>query len=205
MRFLVACLWQGIHRVRMLSRSHSPPPSTTATIWSACHRALDGSNPRLAASFLRSLRDRRRNRRRSFSVSIPHSAQTPLSRLKTSSLRYPGSDLSLCSCTQYTEQNERRPFGTSSPHQRHSARPPGPRGNVRESTQPASGHVLFVLKELAFLFKLLGCVPAGRARTAGSGDIPEGGNDVLAVPIVISQAVISQAAWLSGPGSAISF
>ena len=32
--------WQRRHRVRMLSRSHSPPPSVTGKMWSASHRLL---------------------------------------------------------------------------------------------------------------------------------------------------------------------
>ena len=34
----VASLWHCRQSVRMLARSHSPPPSTTGTIWSASHK-----------------------------------------------------------------------------------------------------------------------------------------------------------------------
>ena len=32
-----ATWWQSVHSVRMLSRSHRPPPRKTGTMWSACH------------------------------------------------------------------------------------------------------------------------------------------------------------------------
>ena len=134
----VAIRWQRRQSVRMLFRSHSPPPSTTGTIWSASQRLfrIRVLKPQCAISSSRRVPRERFNERSAASVSTPQPQQRPLSRFNTCSRRYAGCDRSFHSCTQKSLQKVNRRFGTSSEHHRHMPRPFGPRGTLFRSTHP---------------------------------------------------------------------
>ena len=137
----------------MFERSHWPPPSATGTMWSASQ-----SDFRLRSRSFHCLRNCRRAAksslrisRRNTIVSTPHLAHTPRSRANTLSLRYPGSVRNFHSCTQASEQNVLRPFGTSCLHHLHSGRPEGPRSSAEgDAHPPALVRVGFAVKQLSF-------------------------------------------------------
>jgi len=124
--------------VRIFSRSHSPPPSTTGTMWSASQRVLRDlvRIPQKAKRVTRLLPREERSLRAAAIVSTPQEAQTPRSRWSTCSRRYAGCVRSFHSCTQNSEQNVERPRGTSRQHHRQRPRPLGPRAINSRSIQP---------------------------------------------------------------------
>lgn len=140
----VASRWQGRHSVRMFSRSHSPPPSATGRMWSASHRdrrAVTERKPHISNSSRRAVPRERLSARYAARVSVSHIAQTPRSRARTWSRRYPGSERRRHSCTQKLEQNVlRRGARISSRHHRQSGLPFGP-SSTKPRDQPASASV----------------------------------------------------------------
>jgi hypothetical protein len=136
--------------VRIFSRSHSPPPSTTGMIWSASHRLFLPAAPRRSPHSSRAFRPAApRNRFRCFQAdtqSTPHCAQTPRSRSSTFSRMYPVSVRNRHSSTHQSEQNVSRPLGTSRLHQRHRFRPFIPLGRRLRSAHPP-GIVRMVLMD----------------------------------------------------------
>ena len=134
----VASRWHRRQSVRILSRSHSPPPSTTGMMWSASQRVLRERrfNPQCSRRDARPAPREYRRLLAAARVSILQVAQMPRSRLRTCSRRYAGCVRSFHSCTQNSEQNVNRPRGTSSEHQRQSPRPLGPRVIDLRSIQP---------------------------------------------------------------------
>ena len=54
--WVVTAQWHLRHSVRMFSRSHSPPPSTTGMIWSASHRLFLPGDPRRSPHSSRAFR-----------------------------------------------------------------------------------------------------------------------------------------------------
>jgi hypothetical protein len=91
-RRVVATRWQRRQRVRMLERSHSPPPSITGTTWSASQRDLRDRvrRPQCARKEERAAPREKRRLRAAETVSIPQSAQMPRSRSNTFSRMYAG-------------------------------------------------------------------------------------------------------------------
>jgi hypothetical protein len=77
--------WQARQSVRRLLRSHSPPPSTTGTMWSASHRLrrLRRRSPQRLSSRRRCPPRERFRSAYADVVSVPHDAQMPRSRSQT--------------------------------------------------------------------------------------------------------------------------
>jgi hypothetical protein len=146
----VTVRWQRRQSVRILSRSHSPPPSVTGRMWSASQRLLRIRllSPQCRIRATRLSPRARFNLRCSLIVSRPQWAHTPSSRFKICSRRYPGCDRSFHSCTQKSEQKVKRRGGTSSEHHRHKPRPFGPRGTFLRLTHPPPGMIREVLIRL---------------------------------------------------------
>lgn len=134
----VAMRWQRRHRVRMLDKSHSPPPSMTGRMWSASQSDLRDRvrRPQCRSSVVRPAPREKRSCLAALIVSNPQSAQIPRSRSNTFSRRYAGCVLSFHSWTQNPEQKVYLPRGTSRAHQRQRPRPLGPRGINLRLTQP---------------------------------------------------------------------
>lgn len=120
----------------MFSRSHSPPPSHTARMWSASQRLLRPRNCHTKRAFAFAGPRRRRMRAYSAMQSRPQTPQTPRSLSNTRSRRWPGLLRSFHSSTHHSEQNVRRPGGTSRLHHRQRHRPFTPLDSRSRSARP---------------------------------------------------------------------
>lgn len=136
----VTARWHFKQRVRIFSRSHSPPPSETGRMWSASQRLFrerrPGRRPHSAKALSRAAPRDRFSCFQAARQSTPHWAQIPRSRSNTFSRRKPGSVRRRHSVTHHSEQNVMRPFGTSRLHHRHRLRPFSPLARVERSTHP---------------------------------------------------------------------